>query len=74
MPPPPRLVELCGRLTNRRRQFMLLTCHRPGFDPARLKRIMAEALGPTDRGTVAAERLTIRSDCGRALPSGVVAA
>jgi hypothetical protein len=28
----------------------------------------ADALGQTDRGTVTAERLTIGSDCGRALP------
>jgi 23S rRNA (cytosine1962-C5)-methyltransferase len=69
----PRLLKLCGQLTAGHRRFMLLTCHTSGFDPARLKRIMADALGPTDRGMVTAERLTIRSASGRALPSGVVA-
>ena len=68
----PRLLETCGRLTAGRRRFMLLTCHTPGFDPARLKRMMTDALGETDDGTVTAERLTVRSTTGRELPSGVV--
>jgi hypothetical protein len=53
---------------------MLVMCHTPGFDPAGPKRIMADALGQTDRRTVTAERLTIGSHCGRALASGVAAA
>jgi 23S rRNA (cytosine1962-C5)-methyltransferase len=67
----PPLIELCGQLTAGRRQFMLLTCHTPGFDPARLKQMMTDALGETDDGTVTAEQLTIRSVGGRALPGGV---
>jgi 23S rRNA (cytosine1962-C5)-methyltransferase len=69
----PRLMQLCGQLTGGRRRFMLLTCHTPGFDPARLEAIMTEALGETDQGTVTARQLTIRSAAGRELPSGVVA-
>ncbi|MHC4177058.1 MAG: class I SAM-dependent methyltransferase [Planctomycetota bacterium] len=69
----PRLLGLCGRLTAGRRRFMLLTCHTPGFDPARLKQMMADALGETDDGTLTAQQLTIRSAAGRELPSGVVA-
>ena len=34
----PRLLELCGQLTAGRRRFMLLTCHTPDFEPARLAR------------------------------------
>jgi 23S rRNA (cytosine1962-C5)-methyltransferase len=69
----PRLMQLCGQLTAGRRRFMLLTCHSPGFDPARLEAMMAEALGETGEGTVTARQLTIRSAAGRELPSGVVA-
>jgi len=69
----PQLLELCGQLTAGRRGFMLLTCHSPGFDPARLEAMMAEALGETDQGPVTARQLTIRSASGRELPSGVVA-
>jgi len=68
----PQLLELCGQLTAGRRRFMLLTCHTPGFDPARLEAMMAEALGETGEGTVTARPLTIRSAAGGELPSGVV--
>jgi 23S rRNA (cytosine1962-C5)-methyltransferase len=68
----PRLLTLCGELTAGRRQFMLLTCHTPGFDPERLLQMMTDALG-NDAGMVAARGLTIRSADGRQLPSGVVA-
>lgn len=67
------LLQLCGQLTAGCRRFMLLTCHTPGFAPARLERMMADALGETDEGTVTARPLTIRSAAGRELPSGVVA-
>ena len=69
----PRLLEICGQLTARRRRFMMLTCHTPGFDPARLERMMTDALGETDDGTVTARQLAIRSAAGRDLPGGVVA-
>ena len=39
-----RLLGLCGELTAAGRQFMLLTCHTPGFDPPRLARMMDAAL------------------------------
>lgn len=68
----PRLLQLCGELTAGRRCFMLLTCHTPGFDPQRLKRIMADAMGDSDEGAVSAGELTVRSAAGRDLPSGVV--
>ena len=67
----PRLLAMCGQLTAGRRQFMLLTCHTPGFPPARLREMMAEALGEEDRGAVSARELTIRAATGRELPSGV---
>jgi len=68
----PRLLELCTQLTAPRRRFILLTCHTPGYDPQRLKRMMAEAMGDTGSGTVESQPLAIRSATGREFPSGVV--
>ncbi len=67
----PRLLELCARLTARRRRFMLLTCHTPGYDPSRLKGMMVEAMGQSDEGTTTAGPLTLQTATGRKMPSGV---
>jgi 23S rRNA (cytosine1962-C5)-methyltransferase len=71
----PRLLEWCGQLTAGQRRFMLLTCHTPEFEPARLARMMADALDaaadPADRVAIDARPLTIRAATGRELPSGV---
>jgi 23S rRNA (cytosine1962-C5)-methyltransferase len=68
----PRLLELCARLTAGRRRFMLLTCHTPEFDPARLGEMMRTAMGDSTPGDVAARPLVIPTATGRELPSGVV--
>jgi 23S rRNA (cytosine1962-C5)-methyltransferase len=68
----PRLLAICGELTAGRRRFMLLTCHTPGFDPARLKDMMSAAPDPDDNGVVIARQLTLRSAAGCELPCGVV--
>jgi len=65
-----RLLELCGRLTAPRRQFMLLTCHTPGFTPSRLRELMAETIGQS--GRITAGPLVLRTADGRELPSGAV--
>ncbi len=67
-----RLLRWCGELTAGRRRFMLLTCHTPGFDPQRLRRMMIEALGDADESTCTAGQLTLRAATGREMPSGVV--
>jgi 23S rRNA (cytosine1962-C5)-methyltransferase len=64
----PRLLELCGQLTAGRRRFMLLTCHTPDFEPARLAGMLADALGESDR--IDAQPMTIRAATGRELQSG----
>ena len=68
----PPLLSMCGELTAGRRQFMLLTCHTPGFGPPQLKRLLADALDDTPPGRVAARPLILRSNAGRELPSGMV--
>jgi 23S rRNA (cytosine1962-C5)-methyltransferase len=65
-----RLLAMCGELTAGSRQFMLMTCHTPGFDGARLARMLATALG-NNAGSVTAEPMTLAAADGRRLPSGV---
>jgi 23S rRNA (cytosine1962-C5)-methyltransferase len=65
-----RLLEMSAELTAGRRRFVLLTCHTPKFGPARLKGLLADALGP---GRITAEPMTLRTAAGRELQSGVVA-
>ena len=67
----PLLLEMCGRLTAGRRRLILLTCHTPGFDAARLKEIMADALDDSAAGTLSGGELSIAAATGRVLPSGV---
>ena len=67
----PKLLELCGQLTAGRRRFMLLTCHTPGFDLPRIKRMMTDAIADSDQGVVESRELAIRSTDGRKLRSGV---
>ena len=67
----PKLLEMCGRLTAGRRRFILLTCHTPGFDAPRLKKILADALDAGGGATVSGEGLSLRAATGRTLPSGV---
>ena len=66
----PRLLSLCHELTAGRPEFMLLTCHTPGYGPDTLREMMLEAFG--SEGIVSAGALTIRSAAGRMLPSGAV--
>jgi 23S rRNA (cytosine1962-C5)-methyltransferase len=65
-----RLLELCGRLTGPQRQFMLLTCHTPGFSASRLRELVVEALGQS--GRITAGPLVLRTADGRELPSGAM--
>lgn len=51
-------------------RFVLLTCHTPKYDAARLRGILLEAM---PSGRVHAEGLFIAAEGGRRLPSGVMA-
>ena len=68
----PRLLELCSQLTRPRRRLLLLTCHTPGFEPARLEQMMAAALGTDCGGAFDSRPLAIRAVTGRELPSGAM--
>jgi 23S rRNA (cytosine1962-C5)-methyltransferase len=67
----PRLLSLCGELTAGRLDFLLLTCHTPGYEPSTLGRMILDALG--GQGLVTAGPLYLRSEANRELPSGMVA-
>jgi 23S rRNA (cytosine1962-C5)-methyltransferase len=67
----PRLLSLCGELTAGRLEFLLLTCHTPGYEPRDLGRMILDALGGA--GLVTTGPLQLRSAANRELPSGMVA-
>ncbi|MGA2035281.1 MAG: class I SAM-dependent methyltransferase [Thermoguttaceae bacterium] len=68
----PRLLQLCDRLTAPQCRFLLLTCHTPGFDAARLQRTLSDALGHGEPGRWTAEDLELRTAAGRILTSGAM--
>ncbi len=69
----PGLLALCAELTERWPRFVLLTCHTPGFSPARLQGLLASAFGSPSSARVAAVPLAIPASTGQELPSGVAA-
>ncbi len=68
-----RLLSMCADLTAGQCRFVLLTCHTPGYDSARLADMLRETMPDTQTGAIAAKTLTLRSVAGRELPSGSVA-
>ena len=62
------LLDMCGELTAGRPEFMLLTCHTPGYDAETLRGMMADVFGNDVRTT--AGPLGITTD-GRRLSAGV---
>jgi 23S rRNA (cytosine1962-C5)-methyltransferase len=67
------LLSLCGKLTVKRRVFVLVTCHTPSLGAAELEACLADAVFGHCQSGVRAYRLEIRSADGRTLPSGVMA-
>lgn len=67
------LLENCGRLTQVRRAFFLITCHTPGFGPPELEACLADALFGHCQGGVRSGRLWLKTSDGRRLPAGAFA-
>ena len=64
---------MCGELTAGRPQFMLLTCHTPGYDAEQLSEMMNEqCFSAAPWVGWKRKPLSIRAADGRELPSGVV--
>ncbi|MGA2796344.1 MAG: class I SAM-dependent methyltransferase [Thermoguttaceae bacterium] len=66
----PRLLSMCAELTAGQCRFVLLTCHTPGYDSARLADMLRETIPDAQSGVMAAKTMTLRSVAGRELPSG----
>jgi len=67
------LLELCGKLTERRPKFVLLTCHSPGLGPAELSAYLSEGLFGQCGQPPRTGELYLETTDGRRLPSGVYA-
>ena len=67
------LLSWCGKLTAKRRAFILVTCHTPSLGPAELEAYLADAVFGDCQSGARAYPLGIRSADGRTLPSGIVA-
>lgn len=69
----PRLLDLCAELTAEDRRLIVLTCHTPGYGPARLAEMLSAATAHGPLGDVRAEPLWLAAADGRRLPCGAMA-
>jgi 23S rRNA (cytosine1962-C5)-methyltransferase len=67
------LLDACGQLTKSRRAFILFSCHSPGFGPAELEAVLADAIFGHCQGGVVARPLSLISVDGNELDCGAVA-
>ncbi len=67
------LLKACGQLTKSQRAFILLSCHSPGFGPAELEALLADAIFGHCQGGVVARPLSLVAADGSDLPCGAVA-
>ena len=68
----PQLLAMCRELTRGTPEFMLLTCHTPGYDAEQLAAMVKEHFPESTAGSIEAKPLSIRAVDGRELPSGAV--
>jgi len=69
----PRLLATCAELTAARCRFVLLSCHTPGYDPARLEAMLRESFSGRNEGRFSSNVMVLRTPAGRELRSGAVA-
>lgn len=67
----PNLLALCFKLVEQRPHFLLLTCHTPGYTPARLEAMIKDVAGAAPLRRIEGQTLVLRDAAGRILPSGV---
>lgn len=67
----PELLQVCCELTGSHPRFVLLTCHAPGYDAARLRDELAGAGFELSASEIAAGELRLATADGRELHSGV---
>lgn len=66
------LLAACAELTAGRREFVLLTCHTPGYGAERLTRMLSDRFDAGDEGRITSGRLALRARDGRELPGGAI--
>lgn len=67
----PELLADCGKLTEGRREFLLLTCHSPSFGLAEAQACFADSIFGHCQNSGRAEPLFLSTADGRRLPSGI---
>lgn len=67
------LLELCGKLTQAKRSFVLCTCHSPGIGQAELSAYLADGIFGHCGQQANSGKLHLQTADGRKLPSGVFA-
>ena len=67
------LLEGCAALTEKRRKFMLLTCHTPAYGPPELEACLNEAMAGNCQAGATARWLYLETSDGRRLPCGAAA-
>lgn len=67
------LLKACGQLTKARRAFILLSGHSPGYGPAELEALLADAVFGHCQGGVVARPLSLVSAAGGELDCGAAA-
>jgi 23S rRNA (cytosine1962-C5)-methyltransferase len=68
----PLLLAQCAELVAGQCQFLLLTCHTPGYDAERLSAMLKEQFSIDADSSIIAQPLSIRDIHGREMPSGTV--
>jgi 23S rRNA (cytosine1962-C5)-methyltransferase len=69
----PELLDLCGALTAGHPRFLLLSCHTPGYDAARLHALLAQTFSLGASIQIESAPLLLADPTGRTLPSGHMA-
>ena len=67
------LLRACAELTEESRAFVLFSCHSPGYGPAEVEALLADAFFGHCQAGARASKLSRATKSGRTLSSGVVA-
>jgi 23S rRNA (cytosine1962-C5)-methyltransferase len=67
------LLRSIGKLTEGRRQFILLTCHSPGFGPAELQACLSDTIFGSCQAGGSSAKMQIATSAGRKLSAGAAA-
>lgn len=66
----PELLEQCGQLLSEQPLFVLLSCHSPGYDGARLAELLSRCVKGSDAGRLECGASSLQTADGRSLEAG----